>query len=74
MVNFVRFERSSIAHRLRHDESEAEKIEYIRQDPLRAGLATVAHEWPYILSAKRQPTFVGRAIEVNRPYLWGIAF
>jgi len=33
---------------LRHDESEAEKFEYICQNPVRGGLADVAHDWPYV--------------------------
>ncbi len=36
-------------HRLRHDESEAEKFEYIRQNPVRAGLIGAEDEWPYVL-------------------------
>jgi len=34
---------------LRHDESEAEKFEYIRQNPVRAGLIGAEDEWPYVL-------------------------
>jgi hypothetical protein len=33
---------------LRHDESEAEKFEYICQNPLRGGLAAAAGEWRYV--------------------------
>ena len=36
-------------HRLRHDESEAEKFEYIRWNPVRAGLIRAEGEWPYVL-------------------------
>ena len=32
-------------HVIRHDESEAEKWEYIRQNPVRAGLVTRAEDW-----------------------------
>src|SRR5205814_7592098 len=39
-------------HRLRHDESEAEKFEYIRQNPVRAGLIREEDEWPYVFPAK----------------------
>jgi len=35
--------------RLRHDESEAEKFEYIRRNPVRAGLIRAEDEWPYVL-------------------------
>ena len=34
-------------HRLRHDDSWREKSAYIEQNPVRAGLATAADEWPY---------------------------
>jgi putative transposase len=34
----IRWQRNFFDHRLRHDESEAEKFEYIRQNPVRAGL------------------------------------
>jgi hypothetical protein len=40
-----------------HDESEVEKFEYIRQNPVRAGLATVAHEWPYIFIGETAADF-----------------
>jgi hypothetical protein len=34
---------------LRHDESEAEKFEYIRRNPVRAGLIRAEDEWPCVL-------------------------
>jgi REP element-mobilizing transposase RayT len=34
-------------HVIRHDESEAEKWEYIRQNPVRAGLVKCAEEWKF---------------------------
>lgn len=34
-------------HVIRHDESEAEKWEYIRQNPVRAGLVVNVEEWPF---------------------------
>jgi hypothetical protein len=34
-------------HVIRNDESEAEKWEYIRQNPIRAGLVKEASDWPY---------------------------
>lgn len=34
-------------HLLRHDESYAEKWEYVRQNPVRAGLAAEPEAWPY---------------------------
>jgi REP element-mobilizing transposase RayT len=34
-------------HLLRHSESYAEKWEYVRQNPVRAGLVPTAEKWPY---------------------------
>ena len=34
-------------HLIRHSESYAEKWEYVRQNPVRAGLTAVAEEWPW---------------------------
>ncbi|MBI2496730.1 MAG: transposase [Opitutae bacterium] len=34
-------------HRLRSDESEEEKTDYIRMNPVRAGLVERPEEWPY---------------------------
>ncbi len=34
-------------HVLRSDESYAQKWEYVRQNPVRAGLVTTPEEWPY---------------------------
>jgi putative transposase len=45
----IRWQRNFFDHRLRHDESEAEKFEYIRQNPVRAGLIRAEDEWLYIL-------------------------
>ena len=35
-------------HRLRSDESEEEKTDYIRMNPVRAGLVSNPEEWPYV--------------------------
>lgn len=42
-----RWQTSFFDHVLRSDESETEKWEYIRQNPVRAGLVTKAGDWPY---------------------------
>ena len=34
-------------HVLRHDESYSQKWEYVRENPVRAGLVVRADEWPY---------------------------
>jgi len=51
----VRWQRNFFDHRLRHDESLAEKFAYICQNPVRAGLIRTEHDWPYIFIADRQP-------------------
>jgi len=43
----VKWQRNFFDHRLRHDESLAEKFAYIRQNPVRAGLIRSEHDWPY---------------------------
>jgi len=34
-------------HLLRNDESYAQKWEYVRQNPVRAGLVKFTEDWPY---------------------------
>lgn len=34
-------------HLLRNDESYAQKWNYVRENPVRAGLARTSDEWPY---------------------------
>ena len=34
-------------HRLRHDEGYEEKWQYVRQNPVRAGLVNESDDWPY---------------------------
>jgi REP-associated tyrosine transposase len=71
----IDWQRNFFDHRLRHDESETEKFEYICQNPVRAGLIGPEEKWRYAIdandlemrSARRSRT--ARAIEVNRPYL-----
>ena len=47
----VNWQRNFFDHRLRHDESETEKFDYICQNPIRAGLVRLADEWPYAFVA-----------------------
>jgi hypothetical protein len=58
---------------LRRDESLDEKVAYIRENPVRAGLIAEGEEWPYAIDASdlnsRPEASIVRAIEVNRPYL-----
>jgi REP-associated tyrosine transposase len=43
----VRWQRNFFDHRLRHDESLAQKFAYICQNPVRAGLIRDEADWPY---------------------------
>jgi putative transposase len=58
-VGGIRWQRNFFDHRLRHDESEAEKFDYICQNPVRAGLVTVAHHWPYVFVCETAADFRG---------------
>ena len=42
-----KFQRSGFHHRLRKGESYRDKWQYVRQNPVRAGLVSKAEEWPY---------------------------
>ena len=50
----VRWQRNFFDHRLRHDESLAEKFAYICQNPVRAGLIRNEDDWPYIFIPDQQ--------------------
>ena len=41
------WERGCFDHVLRNDESYAQKWNYVRENPVRAGLVTNADDWPY---------------------------
>ncbi|HTD01942.1 MAG TPA: transposase [Chthoniobacterales bacterium] len=47
----IDWQRNFFDHRLRDDESEDEKAEYIRQNPLRAGLIKPNEQWRYVIDA-----------------------
>ena len=42
-----RFQSRGFHHRLRRDESYAEKWEYVRSNPVRAGLVSRPEDWPF---------------------------
>ncbi|MFN7139671.1 MAG: hypothetical protein ACK4UN_10050 [Limisphaerales bacterium] len=42
-----RFQIGGVHHRLRSDESYAEKWHYVRNNPVRHGLVKTPEEWPY---------------------------
>jgi putative transposase len=50
----VEWQRNFFDHRLRHDESLAEKLAYICHNPVRAGLIRNEDDWPYILAPDQQ--------------------
>jgi putative transposase len=50
----IRWQRNFFDHRLRHDESLAEKFAYICQNPVRAGLVRNEHDWPYTFIPDRE--------------------
>jgi len=58
-ITGIQWRRNFFDHRLRHDESEAEKFEYICQNPVRAGLATAADEWRHVFVGETVADFRG---------------
>ena len=50
----VRWQRNFFDHRLRHDESLAEKFAYICQNPVRGGLILSENDWPYTFIPDQQ--------------------
>jgi putative transposase len=50
----VKWQRNFFDHRLRHDESLAEKFAYICQNPVRARLILSENDWPYIFIPDQQ--------------------
>ena len=61
------WQRNYFDHRLRSDEGHVEKAEYICQNPVRAGLVTVAEEWPYVMFTDPQTGQVGTSLRDVRP-------
>jgi putative transposase len=47
----IHWQRNFFDHRLRHDESECQKADYIRQNPVRAGLIRSTEAWNYVIDA-----------------------
>lgn len=42
-----KFQRSGFHHRLRNGESYSQKWQYVRENPVRAGLVSEPKDWPY---------------------------
>jgi REP-associated tyrosine transposase len=50
----IKWQRNFFDPRLRHDESLAEKLAYICQNPVRAGLIRSEEDWAYIFIPNQQ--------------------
>jgi putative transposase len=48
----IEWQRNFFDDRLRHDENETEKYEYILQNPVRAGLIGEGEKWPLVFGAE----------------------
>ena len=44
----IEWQRNFFDHRLRRDESETEKYDYICENPVRGGLIREGDKWPYV--------------------------
>jgi REP-associated tyrosine transposase len=53
------WQRDFFEHRLRHDESRAEKANYILQNPVRKGLVKHPEDWPFVYFADGNRTPFG---------------
>lgn len=45
----ISWQRDFFEHRIRRHESAVEKVEYIRMNPVRAGLVESPNEWPWVI-------------------------
>ena len=50
----ISWQRNFFDHRLRHNESSAQKFDYICQNPVRAGLMDCADNWPFAFTAQTE--------------------
>ena len=53
-IGRIVWQRNFFDHRLRRDESFVEKADYIRANPVRAGLVSSTEDWPYFWMADKQ--------------------
>jgi REP element-mobilizing transposase RayT/mono/diheme cytochrome c family protein len=66
----VEWQRDFFDHRWRKDESYTEKADYIRANPVRAGLVAASEDWPFFWQAdpqKKDPTCEGRGLRGGAP-------
>jgi putative transposase len=47
----ITWQRNFFDHRLRHDESENDKVAYIRANPVRAGIIGWNDHWPFVINS-----------------------
>ena len=50
----IDWQRDFFDHRLRRDESFVQKADYIRANPVRAGLVSSIEDWPYFWMVDKQ--------------------
>ena len=58
----IDWHRNFFDHRLRHDESLAEKFEYVCQNPVRAGLIAQGEQWRYAIDASDMDSRTGASV------------
>ena len=58
----INWRRDFFDHRLRKEESYREKEDYIRANPVRAGLMREGEEWPYFWTAEKHPPTENHAV------------
>jgi REP element-mobilizing transposase RayT/mono/diheme cytochrome c family protein len=65
----IEWQRDFFDHRLRKEESYREKADYIRANPVRAGLVTQPEEWPYFWTADCQENTIreGQVLRSGAP-------
>ena len=55
----IRWQEDFFEHRLRHDESRCQKVDYILENPIRYGLVKKPQDWPYIYFGDgKRPAFL----------------
>ena len=52
----IKWQKNYFDHRLRNDAALQEKAQYIRLNPVRAGLVKKPEEWPYVIDARESTT------------------
>jgi putative transposase len=55
----IAWQRNFFDHRLRHVESENEKVAYIRANPVRAGLIGPSEDWPFAINSDDLDGYLG---------------